>query len=100
VNNPNATSDLLLACINSQKEIIERQGDLINRLMTLTKSMMEDQRNMAKLVISTTLDSIDPEPHGSRDTFVPRPTRIVCDNMAFTPANDGPSSEQFNPLQD
>ncbi len=91
MNNPNATSDLLLACINSQKEIIERQADLINRLMTLTKSMMEDQRSMAKLVISTTLDSIDPEPHGSRDTFVPREACVP---------SDGPDGERFNPLQD
>ena len=29
---------------------------------------------------------VDPEPHGSRDTFVPHP--------------DGPDAERFNPLQD
>ena len=42
----------------------------------------------------------EPEPHGSRDTFVPRPTRIVCNNMAFTLAKDGPDDESFNTMHD
>ena len=42
----------------------------------------------------------DPEPHGSRDTFVPRSALRRSNRVPFKPASEGPDAERFNPLQD
>lgn len=42
----------------------------------------------------------DPEPHGSRDTFVPRPKRVPLKRVPFVPQSEGPDGEQFNAMQD
>ena len=48
------------------------------------RRLVELQRHYENQSIEDEIE--DPEPHGSRDTFVPHP--------------DGPDAERFNPLQD
>lgn len=42
----------------------------------------------------------DPEPHGTRDTFVPRSALRRSNRVPFVPQSEGPDGERFNPLQD
>ena len=42
----------------------------------------------------------EPEPHGSRDTFVPRSALRRSNRVPFVPASEGPDGERFNAMQD
>ena len=58
-------------------------SEVLERLWTAYDQIGAASDELQALIEST---NPDPEPHGSRDTFVPYP--------------DGPDAERFNPLQD
>jgi hypothetical protein len=48
----------------------------------------------------STEPAAEPEPHGSRDTFVPRHLARRSNRVPFVPKSEGPDGERFNAMQD
>ena len=78
-------TDTIKDCIRAQHELIERQDRLIKSLMSMVKTLLSEQRDLARAAVAISISNDDPEPHGSRDTFVPHPNE---------------ETEHYNAMQD